>query len=390
MGQLSQKILDAELDEAFIFHRDLTILVQVNSGADLLDPVPALVLNREGIKDLYTGETLTSHPFKSKTGEWFLWGFHRISDEYFLGVRENASRLARVDQLSVIFGFIGLAAIALTLVAGGILAGMLSRPVNRLVIFSRELGEGNFDTPIPDEMYGELGILRNAMDKMRTDLKKLTREKEEMMAQIAHELRNPLGGMELMTGLLRENLRKEKKNLSYVDKISSEIVKLKALVYEYLNYNRSIQVRPEWINIRLLVEEVKSLLQQPLQQKQLRLILSGEDIRTWFDPSHLRQILMNLISNGIDASPDRGKMVITVEQKDHILYLAISDQGPGIDEEDRSKIFQPFYSRKKNGVGLGLAICKKLCQANEAEIKFRNEDSGGCTFYITRPIPGET
>ncbi len=382
--ELSNRAGQSGLEEVFLFRKDLE--VTLHTGNSQLSPTPALILNRREILELNAGKSFTSEPFRGQDGAWYLWGFYRINDDHFLGIREQASRLARVDQLSRIFWIIGGVSVLLTLVAGWFLAGVISRPVDSLVTFSRELGKGNFESPAPPAIAGELQILGNALDKMRTDLANRNREKEEMLAQIAHELRNPLGGIELLAGLIKEDMEKNKSETRYVNKILDEIHQLKSLVNEYLKYSRPILAHPAAVKPGEIMEEINMSLQSRLWEKKITMDYSDNTIAIWFDPGHLRQILLNLIVNSIEASPVHGKINIRTEQNEDDAIIKITDEGKGILPDEETKIFEPFYSSKENGTGLGLSICRKLCLENHAEIGVRNNPGKGCTFFIQARI----
>ncbi len=383
---LADKIEETGFDRIFLFTADLSLIITSENKTGESDYVAAMILNKKELSQLKVGELFTSAPFKSQDGKWYLWGFYRLSDRYFLGIKENANRLARVDRLAILFAIIGLAAIIVTLIAGWFLAGMISSPIEQLVKFSQELGKGNFRTPLPENIYGELTMLRNALDKMRSDLENQDKAKEEMLAQIAHELRNPLGGVELLAGLVREDLIKKNLDHTYISQIMEEIQHLKNLLNEYLNYSRPVQVNAKWVEIPKLLNEVETFLAVALRKKSITLTFSGTIQKIWFDPVHLRQILLNLLTNSIDASPPDSRITISTASKGKEVILAISDQGKGIENEYLPKIFQPFFSTKESGIGLGLAVCKKLCLENQAAIYVKNNAEQGCTFYIVKKI----
>lgn len=384
---LANKIEETGFDQIFLFTPDLSLILTSENKTGESDYVAAIILNKKELSQLDVGELFTSAPFKSREGKWYLWGFYRLSDRYYLGIRENANRLARVDRLAILFAVIGLAAIMVTLIAGWFLAGMISRPIEQLVKFSQELGKGNFRTPLPEKIYGELTTLRNALDKMRSDLENQDRAKEEMLAQIAHELRNPLGGVELLAGLVREDLMKQNLNHTYISQIMEEIQHLKNLLNEYLNYSRPVQVNAKWVEIPKVLNDLETFLAASLRKKNITLTFTGTIEKIWFDPVHLRQILLNLITNSIDASPPDSQITIFSESNGKEVILAVSDQGRGIENEQLAKIFQPFFSTKENGIGLGLAVCKKLCLENQATIYGKNNSEHGCTFYIVKKMP---
>lgn len=374
------------LADAFIFNQDFEVLVQTASGSAAGGRDPRLRLNRSEIHGLRVGESVASLPFKGGDGQWYLWGFYRLDEAHWLGIQESAARLAQVEALSGIFWGIGIGGVLLTILCGWLLARAIARPVERLVQFSQALGKGNFSAPLPQGFTGELAILANALDRMRTGLAQHHREKEMLLAQIAHEIRNPLGGIELLAGLVKEDLQRQQCSTGYVEKIQQEITGLKALITAYLNFSRPVPAQPECIEVADLVEEVRSFCRAGLQEKKLSLSYTGENVKIHFDRQHLRQILINLVSNSIEALGEGGSITISAWQNGPRTLLAVSDDGPGIPPEHRESIFEPFFTTRSNGAGLGLAICKKLCRENGAEIFLEDKAGKGSTFTIRKSV----
>lgn len=378
------------LQNAFIFDDAHRVLSHSDSTTLLGVGDPRLELNRSEISRLMPGETALSLPFKAKDGKWYMWGFYRIDNDHWLGVQENAQRLAEVERLPKTFWLIGVLGVIITILAGWWLARTIARPVEQLVNFSRKLGQGEFTTPLPEGIRGELAILVDALDRMRRGLAEHHQEKEAMLAQIAHEIRNPLGGIELLAGLVKEDLLQQGGQTEYIDRILSEISGLKSLISAYLNYSRPAPAKPEWVPVSRAVEDTVSLFRDQFQKKQVELSIDTGEVRVWFDPHHLRQILTNLLANSLQAIDTGGTIRIAAARTRHSVQLLVNDTGPGIPAENLEKIFEPFFTTHVNGTGLGLAICKKLCQENNAAIRVDSPPGKGCTVIIeTRKQDGK-
>ncbi len=380
--ELAEKIIRSGFEEVYIYNQDFEILVHTNLDSIGGNLLASLLLNKRKILNLRVDESMTSEPFRGKDDQWYLWGFYRFHQKYYLGVREDASRLAEVDQLALLFFLIGFLSLLMTLIMGWILAARIYKPIENLVAFSREIGKGNFAATVPKNIYGELAILNQSLDKMRLDLQDHQQEKENMLAQIAHELRNPLGGIELLAGLVKEDLLSAGQNAEYIDKITREIHTLKNLINDYLNFSRPIQANPEKINLAELIESVKEILLDKLRSKNISIESHFNDDYIRFDPAHLRHILINLIANSIEASPKNSLIKIVQRRENEHCLLMVADQGTGIESDHLDKIFNPFFSTREHGAGLGLAICRKLCQENNAHIWVENHTDRGCTFFI--------
>lgn len=388
---LARQVAQMQLPAAFIFEQDFLILAHADSSYETGRAEPRLLLHRTEIEGLAVGETALSLPFKGQDGRWYMWGFHRLDEQYWLGIQENAHRLAEVDRLARYFWLIGLIGLSLTVMAGWLLAQAIARPVERLVMFSDRLGRGELDAPPPSGIHGELGILARAMDNMRQGLANQHREKEAMLAQIAHEIRNPLGGIELLTGLVREDLAADSKNAQYLQQVLTEISDLKLLITAYLNYSRPLQAKPTRVDVKQTVAQVEQLLTPKLAEKHIELTYDIDPTPVWFDPNHLQQILLNLMTNSSEAVSQRGCIHILSQVRQEQVILKIEDNGPGIPAENLARVFEPFFTTRSEGSGLGLAICQKLCRENGARIRVENRAEGGCVVEIRLRIEnGET
>jgi len=375
---------DAELlpSEFFIFNASYKILVYSGNQNLNANPEPRLLLNQSEIRKLAVQSSISTMPFKGNDGNWYLWAFFRIDDNLWLGMQESVNELKKVEELFRLFWYIGLGGIVLTVILGFVVAASITKPIDRLTQFSADIGKGDFNSPQPEKIKGELKILSDAMDKMRNNIINNQKEKEEILAQIAHEIRNPLGSIELMANLTKEDMASGKLNTEYLNRILSEISDLKALITAYLNYSRSPIAKPDNINLLQLVDEVFTLFREQLIKKNISFDKQLFAENLFFDAGHLKQILINLISNSIEAIGENGSISITSQKVNNKVQLVIRDSGNGISVENLEKVFDPFFTTRKNGTGLGLAICKKLCLQNEATIEVFNKPGSGCEFVI--------
>jgi len=373
-NQLKSTANRLQLNQVFIFDSGGTVFIntsQKNTQAGLL-------LNLSEIKKLAIGTSFNSLPFKTEDGQWYLWNFRRLNEKYFLGLRESTSRLAEIDELGNWFLGIGSIGILLVLFAGWYVGRSVAGPVNKLVDFSAEIGEGNFEAIPPAGITGELAVLQKALMQMQSGLANHQQEKENMLAQIAHELRNPLGGISLLTGLIKEDLEAGSKNAEYAQKILQETEGLKNQITAYLNFSKPLKPEPETIRMQDMFKTLQDEFSQALEKQNIQLKLEAESETVKFDPVHLRQVLTNLIHNSIRVISENGIITIYSENQ----HLSVSDTGPGISVENLDKVFEPFYTTEAEGTGLGLAICRKLCLENGTTLSVENNLIEGCTFTI--------
>ncbi|KAB2877996.1 HAMP domain-containing histidine kinase [bacterium] len=379
---LNEQQKTLQLESVSIFNVRMQTLISTDSLNGLGGVEPILLMHRTEIENLQKEQFAASLPFKGEDGRWYLWGFYRIDGSHWLYVRENADRMAGVEELSLIFWGIGLSGVTFTLIGGWFLARTLARPIDKLVHFSRELGKGEWETPVPQDIKGELASLSYAMHLMRENLVTRQKEKETILAHIAHEIRNPLGGIELFTGLIKEDIGNTQKNTEYIQKILDEIGGLKSLINNYLNFGRPSVANPENVVIADAVTEVLHVLQNMIKEKNIT-IQSQAEASMRFDKNHLRHILINVLTNAVQAVDPGGHISISFLRKGNENQLTISDDGPGIRQDTILTVFEPFFTTHSNGTGLGLAICKKLCEENGASISVKNNPAKGCTFMIT-------
>jgi signal transduction histidine kinase len=225
---------------------------------------------------------------------------------------------------------------------------------------------------------------------MKTDLAEKNEEREQMLAQIAHEIRNPLGGIELMAGLVKESMPADDKSAQHIQKILEEVHGLKQQLTLFLEYSKPLEVNPENINVRELVIEIESIFESSIKSKGIHFSLDDQLKKVFFDYGHLKQTLINLVSNSIDAIEKNGKIAISAFPKNGQAILSIENNGPAIAEKNQKKIFNPFFTTKASGTGLGLAVCQKFCALNNADIELDNLYKTGTRFliYINKKTPG--
>jgi signal transduction histidine kinase len=375
---LQDEVQKSGLENAFLFDRQFKILAMAKDGVS----PSQLALNQNEILLITPGESGVSFPFHDDAGRWFIWGFYRLDDNYYLGIEENASRLETLNNLSSVFLGIGLAGIVLTLIAGWFIARAIAEPVEKLVSYSQQIGSGEFTAQPPKNISGEFAILKNSMLQMQNNLARQNQEREQMLAQIAHEIRNPLGGIELLAGLVMENLKSDETSELHLKKIIDEVHGLKGQLGLFLEFSKPQPVHKKTVDLEQLSKEVKTNFTTEIEQKKIDFKIQNQLGPVFFDAGHLKQILNNLVANSIEAVANNGQISILSNRRDGAVCVQVKDDGPGIGKSKLKDIFNPFYTTKANGTGLGLAICKKLCRANKADIFVENNPEKGCTFTL--------
>lgn len=214
------------------------------------------------------------------------------------------------------------------------------------------------------------------------------KELNKMAALVAHEIRNPLGGIKGFAALLKRDL----KDQSDLHKLATYIIEgtesLSQLVNQILGYTKPLQIKPEPCNLVRLMEELLLHLNadESIDPRiELHLEASEDEIIAMIDAQSLKSALLNLASNAIHAMPDGGEMRLSISQNAHETQIKISDTGMGIPKENQPKIFSPLFTTRTEGHGFGLMEVHKIIHAHHGEIEFFSKVGQGTTFVIHLP-----
>jgi len=207
-------------------------------------------------------------------------------------------------------------------------------------------------------------------------------------AQVAHEVKNPLAGLLLYSLHLKEKSSNFSESQTYlVDKIVDTIKHLNSRVEQIMGFARPVSLTLVSGNLTQLVNDVLELLRPQLTANnvEVRLSLDPQPAYALLDQSSLRGALMNLMLNAIEAMKEGGTLSITIEHNSESLKLEIADTGHGINEEEAKKIFEPFYTTKEQGLGLGMPYAKKIIEQHGGTISLNSRPGEGATISIMLP-----
>ncbi len=213
-----------------------------------------------------------------------------------------------------------------------------------------------------------------------------------LTASIAHEIRNPLGAISHAAQLLYESPDLKNTDQRLAEIVQQHCVRMNKVIENVLQLSRRKPAMPERLNLVAWCEEFLEVFQMTLPTPaEVRFQHERDDIEFQVDPSQIHQVLSNLLLNGIRYSEKAtGKREVTlvagVSLQTERPFLEVIDKGPGVPEEDRDKIFEPFYTTDNTGTGLGLYIAKELCESNQARLDLVPSTQGAC-FRITFSHP---
>ena len=264
------------------------------------------------------------------------------------------------------------------------LARRISGPVARLAQAAERLGRGDLDAPVPIETRDELGVLAQTFEETRAALKARDARAQMMLAGIAHEVRNPLGGLELYAGLLRDALQGEPERLEEVRRIEREVGHLKSVVNEFLDFARRPAPNLEVVELAPLFEEVGELTRA--SSGAAIAVEVAPRLRVRADAGQLRRVLLNLARNAAAAARE-GRVALAARQDATGVRLEVRDDGPGVPLELRDQIFTPFFTTREKGTGLGLAFVREIVRDHGGEVVVEDAAGGGSVFSFH--LPGE-
>lgn len=210
----------------------------------------------------------------------------------------------------------------------------------------------------------------------------------EMAAGMAHEIRNPLGGIQLYASLLARDLADRRDSLELARKISGGVKRLEGIVGQVLQFTRELHIHPAAVDLAEVVEQAVDYAGHALGDRNVRCNVEGpRPMPATVDPLMFGQAVLNLLLNAAEAIGKDGQVNLNygpppggAEAKQ--FYLSVTDSGPGIAPSVLDRIFNPFFTTKETGTGLGLAIVHRIVEAHDGAIVAMNQASGGARFEI--------
>lgn len=224
-------------------------------------------------------------------------------------------------------------------------------------------------------------------------------------AQVAHEIKNPLGSIRLGVAMLRD-MAKEREVITTIDLVERGIEHLSKLTIDVTQFSRRKQLSLSDVVLADLISDSLDLISDRLQEKRtlVESRLPDEPLQGHWDEDQLRQTFVNLLANAVDASPAESPVRITAERVSIAargrgnggggkrlpgVRVEITDRGVGMDAETRERLFEPFFTTKKRGTGLGLAIAKQIIEQHGGTIRAESQPEQGTRFIIELPLSPE-
>jgi PAS domain S-box-containing protein len=211
----------------------------------------------------------------------------------------------------------------------------------------------------------------------------------QLAGMVGHDLRNPLAGIKNAVYFLKKKGKgiSELQSKEMFDTIDKALDHIDKIIKDLLDYSKEMHLELTKYQASFLVKEAIGMVQVPERVQIANQV--QEEIWIWVNADKMMRVFINLIKNAIDAMPEKGTLQISSSQKNDYLEIAFADTGTGISEEILRKIFSPLFTTKPQGIGFGLAICKRIIEAHGGTIKVETAINKGTTFIISLPSKTE-
>ncbi|MEW5977913.1 MAG: ATP-binding protein [Acidobacteriota bacterium] len=297
--------------------------------------------------------------------------------------------------------------------AAGVLLGLLlawwftarvTRPVRQLVTGAREVSGGNWNARVDIYSRDEVGTLASAFNQMTSQLSE-QRERlvqaervaawRELARRLAHELKNPLFPLQITVENLQRARERHPDQFDEVFRegtatLLAELSNLRSIVARFGDFAKMPQPRFEKTDVNAIVRRVVRLfeaqLAEPNRSKIAVQVTLDEAVRSiQADSEQLQQALQNLVLNGLDAMPQGGVLHLLTQQQEHGIRIEVSDSGTGLTDEEKKRLFTPYYTTKRHGTGLGLAIVQSVVSDHRGRISVVSKVGQGSRIVIDLP-----
>ncbi|HOJ74285.1 MAG TPA: ATP-binding protein [Phycisphaerae bacterium] len=244
-----------------------------------------------------------------------------------------------------------------------------------------------------ERLRDEVARLREELARKNRQLRRRERLAAlgEMAAGVAHEIRNPLGGIQLFASLLQKDLQGSPAQARLVNKIAQGVASVESIVTDFLEFGRPRDPEPRPLRVDAVVREAVELALHRAAESGVRIetVVPG-DLNMVSDAAMIKRALLNLLLNAVDASRgvDGGGQVTVgarMQDPEHV-NIAVADNGPGVPAELMDRIFNPFFTTKDRGTGLGLAIVHQIAELLGGNVQVANAPQGGAVFSMCLPV----
>jgi len=376
---------ETDLQRIFVFNRSWQSIVDTDSLITIGHFYYDLMLDKNEIQQLQNVNHVASTLFEDNQGRLFKRAYSQLTtgkQVYYLGIESTTEALLTWKKIRNIFIYFSVIILFFSFFTAYFFAKSIIVPVQSLVKLTSEIQRGNLNQKIEMKNNDEIGALAQSMEKMRQSILRRNQQQKIILAGIAHEVRNPLAGVDMFAGII-ESETKEESIKKYSHRILQESKQIQKILTDFNEYGQPIKPDLGVCSLLAAIREAQELLQSDIDKKSIMVLIEANqnDYKIRFDLGHLRQILLNLLRNAIHYSTIDSAIRITITELARTTVVEISNTGPGIKADNQGKIFEPFFSTDKGHTGLGLTIVRNLLEENGGNITLL-PTKDGATFRI--------
>ena len=301
-------------------------------------------------------------------------------------------------SLLSVTGIVALFSVIAAIALGMFITGRAKREIDNLVQASSRVAAGDFTTPVMAYEEGEFSQLADSLTDMMVKLKALQKELattekiaawQTMGRKVAHEIKNPLTPIAVSVDDLRRSYRERLPHFSKILEettvtIKSEVNRMTKLLDHFVSFARMSAPVIRTVEVDTFLKEMTALYRREIDSGRLTVVNTCRRDKFKLDPEAFKQVLINLIKNGLEAADD-AVVTLTMSGGEDGLNIRVEDTGPGFTEEKLQNSFEPYFSTKKGGSGLGLVICHRIVHDHGGTMELYNRPEGGGGVRIRLP-----
>ena len=349
-----------------------------------------LLQDRHEINLAYKGIPTASVMFSGPKNRLYKSGYAAIETPggpaAIVGVEASVQFFDMLSRLKKAIVASLIAVLSFLAVAAFILALRIRKPVIELVWAANRITEGNLGEEIEASTRDEIGFLANSMEEMRRAILQRDETLQLLLRAVAHEVRNPLGSIRLSLDLLAEDVGDNPQYKKRLVKIQGELEVLNRLVSGFLDYARKWELTLVKTNVLSIFQKAWAQVPPEIKGSISIEIDAAQGLEWVVDKNQLGAAILNLLINSSQVLSKEGRIKASALVESDSLILEVSDSGPGVPENLREKVFEPFFSTRAKGSGLGLAFVKKVISLHQGKIEVGpSSELGGAKFTIAIP-----
>jgi signal transduction histidine kinase len=320
--------------------------------------------------------------------------YSNIKFVYVKNIQDLVDYKAQMIRYAVIIGTTISALLSILIL---LLLLKLTQPIRKLNQMTKEIAGGNYQKRAHINSKDEIGEFAgnfNAMaDSVQTHIQKLsdiTEERQRFIDNLAHEIRTPITAITGYGEFLKYANYTPEEGVKAIDYIIHQSERMKSMAHKLMDLARlnHTEIELQTIDLRKILADVESILEQSISEKHVHVKKDLQIALMEGDKDLIESLILNLMENALRALPDGGKIEVKAHREGSEFVLSIADNGIGMSENDISKVFEPFYrvdksrSRAYGGAGLGLSLCKRICDLHHARMEISSQPNIGTTITI--------